>query len=155
MTFATAPPVGVLIDIHRYNSKNIDGGNYYDVTQSIPGTGSGAEFTIRRVRNEVGQPGSASGGVGVTFGGTGYTVGDTISFAPGKFGGGGSSPANNLVLTVSSVGTGGSVETISIAYTPPGLINTFSLNEFFFTVDNIYSFSVYVNEVLYLSLIHI
>ena len=150
VTFATAPAVGVLIDIHRYNSKNIDGGNYYDVTQtSTSGTGTGAEFTIRRVRNQVGQPGSVSGGVGVTFGGTGYAGGDTITFAPGKFGGGGSSPANNLVLTVASVGTGGSVETISIAYTPPSLISIFSLNEFFFTVDNIYSFSVYVNEVLY------
>jgi hypothetical protein len=149
VTFATAPAVGVLVDIHRYNNKNIDGGNYYDVTQtSTSGSGTGAEFTIRRVRNQVGQPGSISGGVGVTFGGSGYAIGDTITFAPSKFGGGGTSPANNIVLTVASVGAGGKVETFTIAYTPPSLISTFSLNEYFFTADNIYSFSVYVDTVL-------
>jgi len=150
VTFTTAPAVGVLVDIHRYNSKIIDGGNYYNVTQtSSSGAGTGAKFTIRRIRNQVGQPGSTSGGVGVTTGGSGYAVGNTITFAPAKFGGGGVSPTNNIVLTVASIGTGGSVESFSIAYTPPSLINTFSLNEYFFTADNIYSFSVYVDDVLY------
>jgi len=68
VTFTTAPAVGVLVDIHRYNSKIIDGGNYYNVTQtSSSGAGTGAKFTIRRIRNQVGQPGSTSGGVGVTL----------------------------------------------------------------------------------------
>jgi len=144
VTFATAPAVGVLVDIHRYNNKIIDGGNYYNVAQtSTSGSGTGAKFTIRRVRNEVGQPGSISGGVGVTAGGTGYAVGNTITFAASKFGG-----QANLVLTVVSVGAGGKVETFNIAYTPVTLTSTFSLNEYFFTVDNIYSFSVYVDTVL-------
>ena len=154
---ATGPATGTgtvlfdtLVDIHRYNNKNIDSGTYYNVTQtSTSGTGTGGEFTIRRVRNQVGQPGATSGGVGVTTGGLGYAVGNTITFAPSKFGGGGVSPTNNIVLTVASIGTGGSVESVTIAYTSPSLINTFSLNEYFFTADNIYSFSVYVNDVLY------
>lgn len=144
VTFTTAPPVGVLVDIHRYSNKNIDAGNYYDVTQtSTSGAGLGAEFTIRRVRNQVGQPGATSGGVGVTTGGSGYAIGNTITFAASKFGG-----QANLVLTVSTIGTGGSVESFSIAYTPVSLTSVFSLNEYFFTADNIYSFSVYVNTVL-------
>ena len=151
VTFTTPPTAGSVVDISRYNKKTIDGGSYYNVTQtSTTGAGTLAAFTIIRIRNAVGQPGIVTpagdpiGSVGVTAPGSGYIVGDTITFADSKFGG-----QANLVLTVTAITTGGGVGTFTIAYTPVSLTSVFSLNEYFFTATNIYSFSVYVDGVLY------
>ena len=145
VTFTTAPAAAAVINIARISKKNIDADYYYNVTQTTTsGGGSSAEFTIYRQRNEVGQPGATYGEVGVTSGGSGYAVANTITFASSKFGG-----TANLVLTVASIGPGGSVATFTIAYSPAGLTSVFSLNEYFFTATDIYSFSVYVDGVLY------
>lgn len=142
--FTTAPAFDKLIDIQRINVTQLDAGTYYEVTQSsTSGSGVGAKFTISRVRGEVGQPGSTNGSVGATSAGSGYAPGDTITIAGSKFGG-----TNNIVLTVATVTAGGALSTFTIAYTPPALTSTFSLNETLFNATNIYSFSVSVNDVL-------
>jgi hypothetical protein len=145
VTFTTAPALAVLIDIQRIYIQPLDANTYYEVTQtSTSGSGVGAEFTIIRVRNEVGQPGATQGGVGVTSAGSGYAPGNTITFASSKFGG-----QANLVLTVVSVDGNGGVLTFNIAYTPVSLTTVFDLDEYFFTVDNIYSFTIEVDGVIY------
>jgi len=149
VTFATAPAVGALIDIQRIFVQQLDSQVYYDVSQSASsGTGTGAEFTIVRLRNEVGQPGGESGSIGATSFGSGYAPGDTVTIAASSFGGG-VDGVNDAVLTITSVGTDGGLTGFNIAYTPPALETVFDLGANFFTATNIYSFSVSVNNNLY------
>ena len=134
---AGAPAAGVEIEAIRRNTQQLDYAEYFDVTQtSTSGGGTSAEFTIIRTHGDV--------DVYVTAGGTGYSAGNTITFAPSKFGGFG---VTNLVLTVSTVGGSGQVLAFTISYAPV-LNNTFSLNELFFTATNINSFTVLVNDAL-------
>jgi hypothetical protein len=149
VTFVTAPVVDALIDIQRIFVQQLDSQVYYDVPQaSSSGSGVGAEFTIVRLRNEVGQPGGESGSIGATSFGSGYSVSDTITIAASTFGGG-VDGVNDAVLTITSVGAGGSLSSFNIAYTPPALETVFDLGANFFTATNIYSFSVSVNNNLY------
>jgi hypothetical protein len=140
----------VLIDIRRVFVQQLDAQAYYDVPQaSSSGSGSGAEFTVLRIRNQVGQPvapgqPAAVGSVGATSFGSNYAPGDTVTIAAASFGG-----QSNIVLTVVSVGAGGSLDRFDIAYNAPTLQTVFDLGSIFFTATNIYSFSVTVNSVLY------
>lgn len=147
---AVAPALGTLVDIQRIYVQQMDAQTYYDVPQSATsGAGAGAEFTIVRVRNEIGQSGGVlPGSVGLTDFGSGYAPGDTITIAATSFGGG-VDGVNDIVLTLTSVGTGGSAGAFTIAYTPPALETVFDLGVNFFTAVNIDSFSVTVNNVLY------
>jgi hypothetical protein len=145
VTFTTAPELGSLIKFQRINTQQLDAQTYYNVSQtSTTGTGTGAKFTITRVRGQVGQPGATLGGVGATSAGTGYAIGNTITIAGASFDG-----TNNIVLTITSIGAGGTLGDFNIAYTAPALATVFSLNEYFFTATNIYSFSIAVDGVLY------
>jgi hypothetical protein len=148
VTFTTAPPADTLIDIQRIFTQQLDAQNYYDVTQSATsGSGTGAKFTIVRVRGQVGQTPGGEGSVGTTSLGLGYAVGNTVTIAASTFGGG-VDGTNDIVLTVLTVGTGGALGLFSIAYTAPTLTSTFSLNEYFFTATTINSFSVTVDDAL-------
>jgi hypothetical protein len=145
VTFATAPALGILVDIQRIYVQPLDAQTYYNVTQtSTSGSGVNAEFTIIRIRNEVGQPGATQGGAGVTSPGSNYVVGNTVTFASSKFGG-----QANLVLTVTDVDVNGGIVAFSVAYTPVSLTTVFDLSQYFFTADNIYSFTVEVNGSIY------
>jgi hypothetical protein len=146
VVFTTAPAAGTLVNITRIYAKQLDAQTYFDVTQSATsGVGVGAEFTIVRVRNEVGQPGSTDGPtVGVTTAGTGYVNGNTVTIAASSFGG-----QADIVLTITSVSGSGGITGFNIAYVPVSLTTVFSLNELFFTVDNIYSFSITVDGEIY------
>ena len=145
VVFTVPPAAGTLVNITRTYVKQLDAQNYFNVIQSATsGVGIGAEFTVIRVRNEVGQPGSVSGTVGTTTLGTGYVNGNTVTIAAGSFGG-----TADIVLTITSVDGVGGITGFNIAYTPVGIASVFSLNEVFFTVDNIYSFSITVDGVMY------
>ena len=150
VTLITAPAVDALIDIQRIFVQQLDAQTYFDVPQtSTSGAGVGAEFTIVRVRNNVGQPGSTVGPtIGATSFGTGYAATDTITIAASSFGGG-VDGVNDAVLTVTSVGPGGSLDLFTITYTPPALATVFDLGINFFTATSIDSFSVTVNNDLY------
>jgi len=146
----SAPDVDTLVDIQRIFVQQIDAQNYFDVPQSATsGTGIDAEFTIVRVRNEIGQSGGTlPGSIGLTDFGSGYAVNDTITIAASSFGGG-VDGINDIVLTLTSVGPGGTAGAFTIAYTPPTLQTVFDLSTNFFTATNIDSFSVVVDNVLY------
>jgi hypothetical protein len=140
--FTSAPGDGVEIRIQRINQQLLDYDIYYGVTQSATsGSGINAEFTIERVRGEVGQPGADRGFVGVNGGGSGYVIGNTITINATSFGGG-VNGVNNIVLTVTAVSGTGALQAFTIAYTPPALQTVFDLGQYFFTATNIYSFSV-------------
>ena len=84
--------------------------------------------------------------VAVSTPGSGYAVGNTVTIAYNKFGG--ALVNGSIVLTVTSINGTGGITGFSTYYNPTVLTNTFSLNEYFFTATNIYSFSVLVDEVL-------
>ena len=138
VVFATAPAEGDAVEIIRTSRKLLDYQVYYGVA-GIGGTGSNATFVVTRVRGTV--------TVSVENGGTGYTTGDTITIPATSFGGG-TSPANDITFPITE--NSGVITAINgtPSYTPPPLTVTFSLNEYFYTVDNLYSFSVLVDDVL-------
>ena len=150
VTFTTAPAEGVAIQIQRISRKIMDYGSFYDVTQSsTSGSGTGAKFTIVRQRNEVGQgnaPAATVGLVAVSTAGSGYAAAQTVTITYDKFGG--TAINGSIVLTITSVNGSGGITGFTIYYAPTVLTNEFSLNEYFFTATNIYSFSVLVDNVL-------
>jgi len=150
VTFTTAPAEGDAIQIRRISRKIMDYGSFYDVTQSsTSGSGTGAKFTIVRQRNEVGQgnaPAATVGLVAVSTAGSGYATAQTVTIGYDKFGG--TAINGSIVLTINSVNGSGGITGFTIYYAPTVLTNEFSLNEYFFTATNIYSFSVLVDNVL-------
>jgi len=142
VVFTTPPAAGDAVEIIRTSRKLLDYQVYYGVT-GTGGTGSNATFVVTRVRGTV--------TVSVQNGGSGYANGSpsagTITIPAASFGGG-SSPANDITMQV--VVSGGVITGIfgTPTYNPGTLTTTFSLNEFFYTTDNIYSFSVIVDNVL-------
>ena len=147
---SVAAAIDKLVDIQRIFVQQIDAQTYFDVPQTATsGSGLGVEFTIVRVRNEIGQSGGTlPGSIGLTTFGSGYAVSDTITIAATSFGGG-VNGVNDIVLTLTSIGAGGSAGAFTIAYTPPALQTVIDLSTNFFTATNIDSFSVTVNSVLY------
>jgi hypothetical protein len=150
ITFTTAPAQGDAVQINRISRKLLDYGIFYNVTPtSTSGVGVGAEFTIVRQRNEVGQanaPAATAGSVDVSSFGSGYVVSNTITIDYTKFGG--AAANGSIVLTVTAVNGSGGVTAFTIFYSPSVLTTVFSLNEYFFTATNIYSISVLVDNVL-------
>jgi hypothetical protein len=138
--FATAPAEGDAVEIFRTSRIILDYQVYRNVS-GTGGTGTGVKFDITRLRGTV--------QVYLVNGGTGYTAGNNITIPAASFGGG-TSPANDITITNISVTTGGVVTTWpgTPSYTPPTLTTQFSLNEYLYTVQNIYSFSVLVDDVL-------
>jgi hypothetical protein len=143
VSFTTVPAAGSAIQITRLGVKLLDYQIYYNLT-TTGGTGTGALFTVTRQRNTL--------SVGLVSGGSGYGAGPTgvLTIAAATVWPASQSPvspANNLTINVTI--SGGKVTGItSITYTPPTIQNTFSLNEYFFIVDTINSFSVQVDNVL-------
>ena len=150
VTFVTAPVEGTAIQIKRTSRKLMDYGIFYNVTQTSTSAGGvGSEFTIIRQRNEVGQgnaPAATVGLVAVSTAGSGYLVSDTVTIDYTKFGG--ALVNGSIVLTITSVDGSGGITGFSTYYAPSVLTTVFSLNEYFFTATNIYSFSVLVDGVL-------
>ena len=147
VVFTTPPADGNAIEIIRTSRKILDYQATYNVSQSATSaTGTGAKFTVVYQRNEVGQPAAGKGLVSVTTAGINYAVSDTITLSAASFGGALSN--GNITLTVTSIGAGGSVTGFSTAYTPSVLVSTFSLNEYLYSADNIYSFTLLVDGVL-------
>lgn len=142
LVFTTAPANGDAVEIFRTSRKLLDYQIYYNVP-GTGGTGTGASFVVTRSRGTV--------TVDVFDGGSGYANGSpsagTITIPAASFDGG-TSPANDIVMQVVVVGG----EIVSIYGTPtyvaPTLATTFSLDEYFYTVDTIDSFSVIVDDVL-------
>lgn len=137
VTFTNPPAAGTPVEISRINTYQLDFQTYTGVTQtSTSGSGVNAEFTIIRTHGSV--------QVYLTSAGSGYAVSDTITIAASSFGGSGVTP---IVLTVTGA-SGGAITSFSTSYTAPSLVSVFSLNEYFFTVNTIDSFTVTVNNII-------
>ena len=137
--FITAPSEGIEVYIARKAVAALDSGVFKSVA-ATGGSGSGAEFIVHRVRGTVTvTPQSA---------GENYVLGETLTINATDFDGG-SSPANDITFDIQAVDANGGVLAIeNVAYTSPALVDTFDLSIDLFTISNIYSFSILVDDVL-------
>ena len=137
--FVTPPLKDLPILIVRKFSQQLDAQTYYNTSQnSTSGVGSGAKFTVVRVRGTYYAT--------LTAPGLAYANGNTLTINAATIGGG-SSPANDLIITVTSVTSGGIT---GFTYSGSGVSNTsvFDLEPYLYTATNINSFDVTVNEAL-------
>lgn len=134
------PTAGNKVVITRKTSTQLDFGVYYGVEPtSTSGSGVGATFTIERTRGTYVATVDQAGGS--------YTGGDTITISAETIDGG-TSPTNDLTITVLSVDGTGGILTISTSGTGVSNTSIFEPRDFLYTAENIWSFSVYVNGVL-------
>ena len=137
--FYTAPTLNSKIVFRRRTSVQLDQHIYYGVTQnSTTGSGSGAQFTVTNTRGTY--------LVSITAPGNNYVVGEQLTISYTQVAPTGSS-ANNLIITVTSVVSGG-ITGFTISGT--GVTNTavFNLSNSLYTATNYDSFTVTVNAVL-------
>ena len=142
VVLATIPTLGQKLTIARRQTVQLDATNYVNLTGTASASGSNARFNVSVVRGEYSPTLSAPG--------TGYAVGETITIAGTSLGG--STPADDLTITVTSISGGGATGPIvTFTYTGSGDSTTavFPLYPYLYTVDNIYSFSVTVDGNLY------
>ena len=140
-------PADQSLIVSRNSSHSVDRKIYYEiVADSQTGIGTGAKFTIDNTRGVYSPT--------VTSSGSGYAIGDTLTFngdniaADNSLPTSAATPANDLVITVSSVDLSGAIE--GFTYTGSGITNNyiFPINPYLYGVDNIWSISVTVNSVL-------
>ena len=139
-------PAGQKLTILRNQAHQLDAKTYYEVSSDAQtGTGSGAKFTINNTRGVY--------SVSITNGGTGYSIGDTLTYYGANIGTDNSypsaptTPANNLVITVTGV-SGGAIT--AFTKTGSGVTNNyvFPVYPYIYSVTDIWSISVTVDGVL-------
>ena len=137
--FITAPTEGTEVYIARKTVAALDAGIFKSVA-ATGGSGSGAEFIVARVRGTVIVTPQAAG--------ENYVLGETLTINASDFDGG-SSPANDITFDIQDVdGNGGVLAIENVTYTSPALVDVFDLGIDLFSVSNIYSFSILVDDVL-------
>lgn len=134
--FTTAPEMLSTIRITRRAAAQLDYNIYVGVSAS-GGSGSGATFTVEDTRGDY--------AVTVLDGGTGYAPGNTLTILGTDIGG--TSPANDITITVTAAGAGA---VTGFTFTGSGVSNTsvFDLEDYFYTLSTIDSFTVAVDGVL-------
>lgn len=136
VTFLSPPLANNVIVIQRRTSKQLDSNTYYNIQQNTTtGSGSLAEFTVTNTRGDY--------LVTITGAGQNYAPGDQLTINYTQIDPTGS-PANNLVITVTSVVSGGIT---GFTFAGSGVDNTatFDLSDTLYTATNIYSVTVTVN----------
>ena len=139
VVFNTPPLKDLPVVILRNMLVHLDTESYYNVEQdSTDGIGSGAKFTIDRVRGTY--------NVSLTVPGIDYVDGEVLTIDAATIGGG-SSPANDLIITVTEITLGAIT---AFTYSGSGVSNTsvFDLQPLLYTATNINSFSVSVDGIL-------
>ena len=142
----TAPVDGYLIVIQRIGSAQLDFGEYFSLVATFvsgTNTGTGALFTVKRLRGTV--------EVGIQNGGSNYVSGSVYRLPAALFDGG-VSPTNDITFTVTAP-NGKITSIVVVPYVNPTPLagapgNPISLNEYFFTVDSINSFTLIVDDVI-------
>ena len=135
VVFTYTPNENQTLVISRRQAVALDQSSYFGVQQtSTSGSGSGAAFTVdvkRGVYN-----------VTITSPGTSYAIGNTLTILGTQIGE--ATPAGDLVITVTSVTSGGIT---GFTYTGNGVENTdtFMLDPYLYTATNIYAFTVFVD----------
>ena len=140
VVFNSAPLRDLPVVITRNMLTQLDAETYYNVEQdSTDGPGILATFTVKRVR----------GVYTVTMTGPGvfYEVGNTLTIDAATIGGG-TSPANDLTITVTAVNDVGTIT--EYTYSGSGVSTTavFDLSTTLYTATTLNSFSVSVDGVL-------
>ena len=134
--FGTPPTVNQQIRISQRQQVQLDQQIYFGLQQnSTSGVGVGATFTVNNTRGVYFAT--------LTSGGISYSIGNTLTINGNVIGG--SSPANNLVITVTSVSNTGQITSFTSSGSGINNTSSFNLNNFLYTATNIYSFSVVVN----------
>ena len=132
----TVPPRGLTVNIVRRISASLDSDTYYGVTQNASsGPGINATFTVNITRGAYYPV--------VTSGGTNYTPGDTLTIYGSAIGG--TTPDNDLVITVTEIGSLGSIAGFTFTGSGDSTQVNFSLTPYLYTATNIYAFTVIVN----------
>ena len=141
------PPKGQSLIVQRNQARTLDTKTYYEATQnSTSGSGVGAKFTITNTRGVYYAT--------VTSAGTGYAVGNTLTFNGASFGTNNSlpnlptTPANNLTITVTDIDDAGGVKTFTISGSGVGNNYIFPVDPYIYGVTNIWGLSVTVDGVL-------
>jgi hypothetical protein len=135
----TAPAKDLILIINRKTGQQLDHQVYYNVEQdSTTGSGTGATFTVDRTRGVY--------GVALITAGTNYSVGNTLTIDAATIGGG-TSPTNDLVITVTSVTSGG-ITGFTISGSGVDDTDVFDIDQYLYTVSDIFSFTVTVDGIL-------
>jgi len=139
VSFSSVPTLNNQIKFTRRTFKQLDSNTYLNVTQnSATGSGSGARFTVTNTRGDY--------QVSITAPGTSYAPGDQLTISYTQVDPIGSA-ANNLIITVVSVVSGG-ITGFTTAGSGVGNTAVFDLSDSLYTATNIWSFTVTVNGVL-------
>jgi hypothetical protein len=133
------PPAGQSIIIQRKQAQLLDSTTYYDIASTTVGAGVGATFVVTNTHGEYFATVSAAG--------SGYAVDDIIVISGTLLNG--TSPTNDLTMTVESVTTTGGVETVNVVGTSTGVsTDTFDLNLYLYGITDRWQVSVTVNGIL-------
>ena len=125
--------------ISRRLSAAVDTQNYYNIQQdSTSGSGYSALFNVTNVRGTY--------IVELLSGGANYAVGDTVTIDGTQLGG--TSPANDLVITVGGIVPDGVISGYSISGTGVSSLNSFTLSTYLYNATAIENFSVLVDGVV-------
>ena len=125
--------------ISRKTGQKLDSEVYYNVAQSsTSGSGTGAKFTVDRTRGTY--------SVSLTAPGINYGVGNTLTISAATIGGG-TSPANDLTITVTSVTSGG-ITGFTISGSGVSNTSTFNLAPYLYSATNIFAFTLTVDGAL-------
>lgn len=147
VTLTSLPPAGQSLIVQRKQAQSLDSKTYYNVKQnSTSGSGVNAEFSITNNRGVY--------YVTLTTPGTGYAVGNTLTFLGTSLGTNNSlpssptAPGNNLVVTVTAVAGAGSIKSFTISGS--GITNNyiFPVEPYIYDVSDIWGLSVTVDGVL-------
>ena len=148
VVLTTLPPASQSLIIQRKQGQILDTATYYDVSQtSTSGSGVDAVFTITNTRGEY--------FVTITTVGENYAVNDTVTFDGSDLGTENSlpynpptTPANDLVLTVTGVDDNGGITAFTLSGN--GITNNyiFPVSPYLYGIENIWSMTVTVDGIL-------
>ena len=139
LTFRTPPVNGQRLIIARNQLQQLDEHFYYHVHQnSHTGVGTGALFTVENTRGVYYST--------LEFGGQNYAVGDILTINGTQLGG--TTPANDLMVTVTATNVLGTI--IGFSSTGSGIGNraNFTLNQYLYNATTIDNIVVSVNDVI-------
>ena len=141
IALAAIPPSGLNLTILRRDSIQLDANNYTAVSGTTGGSGVDATFSVNNTHGVY--------SVVLINGGDFYAVNDTITILGTSVGG--TTTANDIVITVTAIDGVGTGPITSITYAGTGAISygPFALNDELYTATNIFSFAIKVNGSLY------
>lgn len=137
IVLSSTPFSGQRLVISRRQIVQLDSELYVSL-EPTGGSGSNALFSVDVVRGAY--------NVTAVNTGTGYNIGDVLTIPGTDIGG--TSPANDAVITVTAVTSGGEIAEFTFTGTGISTTNTFNLQDYFYPISTITSFSIDVDGIL-------